>query len=43
VLDELIGQVVQQLAIAGGIGQVHVVGRLDDADVEVMRPNAIDE
>ena len=36
-------QVVEQRLIAGRVGQVHVVRRVDDADVEVVRPDPVDE
>src|SRR5439155_3032696 len=43
VLNEALSKVIEQRRVAGQVGEAHVVGRLDDADVEVVGPDTIDE
>ena len=43
VVDEAVGQVIEERRVAGGVGQVHVVGRVDDPDAEVVGPDPVDE
>ena len=43
VLDEGRRQVVQQRFVAGRVGQAVIIGRIDNADVEVAGPDSIDE
>ena len=42
-LDEVVGQGVEQLGVGRRIGQREVVHRVDDADAEVVAPDAIGE
>ena len=42
-VDELGGQVIQQCRIAGWVGQVHVIGRIDNARAEIVAPDAVDD
>ena len=37
------GKVIEQGGIARRVGQVQVVGRIDEAGVEIAGPDAIDE
>ncbi len=43
VFDELGSQMIQQCCVAGGIGQVHIIGWIDDSDAEVVAPNSVDD
>ncbi len=43
VLDEVLGQGVEQLGVGRRIGQREIVDRIDDADAEIVAPDAVDE
>ena len=41
VVDEVAGQPVEQFRVRRRVGRVHVLRRIDDADAEVMMPEAV--
>ena len=43
VLDEVVGECVEQFGIAGGVRRAHVVDRLDQPAAHQVAPEAIDE
>ncbi len=43
VFDEFLGQKIKQLVVAGRIGKGKIIDGVDQADAEVMSPDAVDE
>src|SRR5947208_5150988 len=43
VLEEAASEVIEQRLVARRIGETQIVGRIDNANIEVVGPDAIDE